>query len=131
MPAQPISPSLPEIPPRFVKTVLPSTLRDQKLRIPNKIVRKIGHELSNVVHITVPNGYVWQVKLKKEWRKVQFDDGWQGFVEAYPISVDSLVLFEYESNSTFHAHIYDETACEINYPSSDEESHISSEESHP
>ncbi|GAY66835.1 hypothetical protein CUMW_251980 [Citrus unshiu] len=69
MPSQPISLSLLEIPPRFVKAVLPSILRDQKLRIPNKIVRKIGHELSVVAHITVRNGYVWQVKLNKEWRK--------------------------------------------------------------
>ncbi|KAL9411062.1 hypothetical protein AB3S75_044775 [Citrus x aurantiifolia] len=99
-------------------------------RIPNKIARKIGHELFDVEHITVPNGYVWQVKLKKEWRKVRFDDGWQDFVEAYSISVGSLVLFEYKSNSTFHAHIYNEIACEINYPSSDEESHTSGEESH-
>ncbi|KAK9180115.1 hypothetical protein WN943_029322 [Citrus x changshan-huyou] len=127
----PISPSSLEIPPRFVKVVLPSTLRDQKMRIPNKIVRKIGNELSDVAHITIPNGYVWQVKLKKEGRKVRSDYGWQDFVEAYSISVGSLVLFEYESNSTFQAHIYDETACEINYPSSNEESHTSGEESHP
>ncbi|KDO55709.1 hypothetical protein CISIN_1g048225mg, partial [Citrus sinensis] len=127
----PILPSLPEIPPRFVKARLLSTLRDQKLRILNKIVRKISHELSDMVHIIVPNGYVWQVKLNKEGRNVRFDDGWQDFVEAYSISVGSLVLFEYESNSTFQAHIYDETAWEINYPSSDKESHTSGEEFHP
>ncbi|XP_015381359.2 B3 domain-containing transcription factor VRN1-like [Citrus sinensis] len=100
-------------------------------RILNKIVRKISHELSDMVHIIVPNGYVWQVKLNKEGRNVRFDDGWQDFVEAYSISVGSLVLFEYESNSTFQAHIYDETAWEINYPSSDKESHTSGEEFHP
>ena len=89
-------------------------------RIPDKVARKIGHELSDWEDITVPNSYSWQVKLKKEGRNVWFDDGWQDFVEAYSISVGSFLLFEYESNSTFQAHIYDETACEINYQSSDE-----------
>lgn len=126
---QPISSSsLPETPPSFLKVVLRSTLRHKKLRIPQKLVRKFGHELSDVAAIMVPNGRVWQVRLTKDGKTVWFDDGWQDFVTGNSISIGYFLVFKYEKNSTFQVLIFDMTACEIDYPYSDEESDEQSSE---
>lgn len=83
---------------------------------------KFGHELSDVAAIIVPNGRVWRVRLTKDGRRVCFGDGWQDFVGSNSISVGYFLVFKYEKNSTFQVLIFDMTACEIDYPYSDEES---------
>lgn len=85
-------------------------------------MRNFGHELSDVATIMVPNGRVWRVKLMKNGRRVSFGDGWQDFVASNSISVGYFLVFRYEKNSTFQVLIIDMTACEIDYPYSDEES---------
>lgn len=85
-------------------------------------MRKFEHELSDVAVIMVPNGRVWRVRLTKDGKRVSFGDGWQDFVASNSISVGYFLVFRYEKNSTFQVLIFDMTACEIDYPYSDEES---------
>ncbi|KAJ4716410.1 B3 domain-containing transcription factor VRN1 [Melia azedarach] len=113
--------SLPE-PPHFFKIVLTSTLEEKKLRIPQKFVRKFGHELPNTATLIVPNGSCWSVDLKKDGKNVWFCDGWHEFVETHSISAGYFLVFKYGKNSRFHVLIFDLTACEIDYLCNDKES---------
>ncbi|KAH7575165.1 hypothetical protein JRO89_XS02G0056600 [Xanthoceras sorbifolium] len=55
-----LSNSMEETPSHFFKVILPETLSDKKLRIPDMFVRKFGYELSAFATLTAPNGRVWQ-----------------------------------------------------------------------
>ncbi|KAK2665196.1 hypothetical protein Ddye_003770 [Dipteronia dyeriana] len=86
-------------------------------RLPEKFVRKFGDELSAVVTLMVPNGRTWHVQLTKEEKKILFLlDGWHDFVKYYSISAGSFMVFKYRKNSSFHVLIFDQSACEIQYP---------------
>ncbi|KAL5788449.1 hypothetical protein ACOSP7_005398 [Xanthoceras sorbifolium] len=110
------SSSLAEAPSHFFKIILPATLEEKKLRIPEKFVRKFGDELSDVATIRVPNGRVWHVKLIKEGKKIWFHDGWHDFVKYHLICAGYFLVFKYEKDSNFHGLIFDKTACEVQYP---------------
>ncbi|KAL5788463.1 hypothetical protein ACOSP7_005412 [Xanthoceras sorbifolium] len=69
-----LSNSMEETPSHFFKVILPETLSDKKLRIPDMFVRKFGYELSAFATLTAPNGRVWQVGLTKYGRKTWFDE---------------------------------------------------------
>ncbi|KAK2665197.1 hypothetical protein Ddye_003771 [Dipteronia dyeriana] len=105
-----------ETPSHFFKVILPATLQDKKLMIPEKFVRKFGDELSAVAKLTVPNGHAWHVGFTKDGRKMWFDDGWPDFVNHFSICVGYFLVFRYIKNSNFHVLIFDTTACEIQYP---------------
>ncbi|CAK7329782.1 unnamed protein product [Dovyalis caffra] len=99
----------------FFKIITQSTLKDKKLRIPNKFVRKFGEELSEVAKVFLPNGHSWQIALTKANNSIWFDDGWLQFVEHHSIGYGHLLVFGYRGYSNFHALIFDKTACEIRY----------------
>ncbi|KAK3195632.1 hypothetical protein Dsin_013406 [Dipteronia sinensis] len=105
-----------ETPSHFFKVILPATLQDKKLMIPEKFVRKFGDELSAVAKLTVPNGHAWHVGFTKDGRKMWFDDGWHDFVNHFLICAGYFLVFRYGKNSNFHVLIFDTTACEIRYP---------------
>ncbi|KAK1559151.1 hypothetical protein Q3G72_011214 [Acer saccharum] len=105
-----------ETPSHFFKVILPATLQDKKLVIPEKFVRKFGDELSAVAKLTVPNGHAWHVGFTKAGRKMWFDDGWPDFVNHFSICAGYFLVFRYGKNSNFHVLIFDKTACEIRYP---------------
>ncbi|KAK3195635.1 hypothetical protein Dsin_026945 [Dipteronia sinensis] len=115
--AEPISSNpLAVTPFHFFKVVLPATLEEKKLRIPEKFVRKFGDELCAIVTLTVPNGRTWHVKLKKDEKKIWFHDGWHDFIKYHSICAGSFLVFKYGKNSNFHVVIFDQSACEIQYP---------------
>ncbi|XP_022749180.1 B3 domain-containing transcription factor VRN1-like isoform X3 [Durio zibethinus] len=87
--------------PFFHKLILSSTLLDKKLRIPDNFVQKFRDELSIAAALTVPDGHVWRVGIKKADNKVWFQEGWQEFVERYYIRVCYFLVFRYEGNSAF------------------------------
>ncbi|XP_017971809.1 PREDICTED: B3 domain-containing transcription factor VRN1 isoform X4 [Theobroma cacao] len=87
--------------PFFHKLILSSTLQDKKLRIPDNFVKKFRDELSVAAALTVPDGHVWRVGIKKADNKVWFQEGWQEFVERYYIRVGYFLIFRYEGNSAF------------------------------
>ncbi|XP_059447097.1 B3 domain-containing transcription factor VRN1-like isoform X2 [Corylus avellana] len=103
--------------PYFHKLILSSTIQAKQLRIPENFVKKFRQELSAVARLSVPDGHVWQVGLKKVENGVWFQDGWQEFVECYSIRVGYLLVFRYEGNSGFFVHIFNLTNSEINYHS--------------
>ncbi|KAK8259178.1 hypothetical protein V6Z11_D13G039400 [Gossypium hirsutum] len=74
--SQPTGPSLPHKKSCiFYKLMVASILHDKKLKIPNKFVKKFGHELSSITTLNVPSGRLWLVELRKEnKRKNNVDD---------------------------------------------------------
>ncbi|KAI9181512.1 hypothetical protein LWI28_015737 [Acer negundo] len=115
--SEPISSNpLAESPFHFFKVILPATLEEKKLRIPEKFVRKFGDELSDVATLRVPNGQVWHVRLTKDGKKIWFHVGWHDFVKYHSICVGYFLVFKYGKNSNFDVLIFDMTACDIQYP---------------
>ncbi|XWS67974.1 hypothetical protein CRYUN_Cryun04dG0050400 [Craigia yunnanensis] len=101
--------------PFFLKLILSTTLQDKKLRIPDNFVKKFRDELSVAAALTVPDGHVWRVGIKKADNKVWFQEGWQEFVERYYIRVGYFLVFRYEGNSAFSVSIFNLYNSEINY----------------
>lgn len=84
-------------------------------RIPDNFVKKFKDELSVAVALTVPDGHVWRVGLRKVSDKIWFQDGWQEFVERYYIRIGYFLVFRYEGNSAFSVYIFNLSFSEINY----------------
>ncbi|OIV99447.1 hypothetical protein TanjilG_17257 [Lupinus angustifolius] len=103
--------------PSFFKLLLPSTVQAKQLRIPDNFLRKYEGELSTTATLSVPDGSVWRVGLKKADNKLWFVDGWPEFVQRYSISVGYLLVFRYEGKSSFNVHIFNLATSEINYQS--------------
>ncbi|XP_057456328.1 B3 domain-containing transcription factor VRN1-like [Lotus japonicus] len=99
--------------PSFYKLVLPSTVQAKQLRLPDNFMRKYGGELSPFATLSVPDGSVWRVGLKKADNKSWLVDGWQEFVQRYSIGVGYLLVFRYEGKSSFNVNIL--ATSEINY----------------
>ncbi|KAK1559972.1 hypothetical protein Q3G72_020682 [Acer saccharum] len=110
-----------ETPQHFFKVILASTLEEEKLRIPEKFVKKFRDELSTFATITTPDGRVWQVGLLKDGGKIWFHHGLLDFIEYYSICVGYFLVFEYEKRSKFHVIILDTSTFEISYPYNFEE----------
>ncbi|XP_056856047.1 B3 domain-containing transcription factor VRN1-like isoform X3 [Raphanus sativus] len=104
--------------PFFHKLIFPSTIQEKTLRVPDKFASKFKEELSVAVALTVPDGHVWRVGLRKaDNNKIWFQDGWQEFVDRYSIRIGYLLIFRYEGNSAFSVCIYNLSHSEINYHS--------------
>ncbi|KAF3532669.1 hypothetical protein DY000_02042410 [Brassica cretica] len=117
--------------PFFHKLIFSSTIQEKRLvislpplhlllppRVPDKFVSKFKDELSVAVALTVPDGHVWRVELRKaDNNKIWFQDGWQEFVDRYSIRIGYLLIFRYEGNSAFSVYIYNLSHSEINYHS--------------
>jgi hypothetical protein len=85
-------------------------------RIPNEFIARFGNELKNVATITVPDGCIWEMELKKCGNDVFFCNKWQEFIEYYSIGYGWYLSFNYEGNSKFSVTIIDVTSVEICYP---------------
>ncbi|CAJ1932821.1 unnamed protein product [Sphenostylis stenocarpa] len=103
--------------PCFHKLVLPIILQSRQLRIPDNFLRKYGTQLSTIATLTVPDGSVWRIGLKKADSRIWFVDGWQDFIQRYSITVGYFLVFMYEGNSSFIVHIFNLSTSEINYQS--------------
>ncbi|TYH37960.1 hypothetical protein ES332_D12G077100v1 [Gossypium tomentosum] len=102
--------------PHFFKIILEATIRDKKLGIPRKFVRKYGKGLSSSVLLTVPSGDTWHAQLTKSDGVVWFQNGWQAFAEYYSLQYGHFLVFRYEGNGKFLVLIFDMSASEIEYP---------------
>lgn len=96
---------------------LESNLTCELQRLPDNFMRKYGGELLPIVTLSVPDGSVWRVGLKKADNKYWFLDGWKEFVKHYSISIGYLLVFKYEGKSSFSVHIFNLATSEINYQS--------------
>ncbi|XP_031249456.1 B3 domain-containing transcription factor VRN1-like [Pistacia vera] len=110
------SKSLAETSPHFFKVILPSTLEEKKLGIPERFAKMFGDELSSVAMLTIPDGHVWPVGLTREGSKFWFQDGWNDFVQNNSICAGYFLVFKYAKKPIFQVLIFDMTACEIHYP---------------
>jgi len=87
----------------------------QLQRIPDNFLSKYGAELSTVATITVPDGSLWRLGLKKVDNGVCIVDGWQDFIQRYLIDIGYLLVFTYEGRSNFTIYIFRTT--ELDYQS--------------
>lgn len=87
-------------------------------RIPDSFVKRFKDELSVAAALTVPDGHVSRVGLKKADNKIWFQEGWQEFIERYSIRVGFFLIFRYEGNSAFSVSIFNLSSSEIFYHSS-------------
>ncbi|KAK7401496.1 hypothetical protein VNO78_13026 [Psophocarpus tetragonolobus] len=100
----------------FLKIILPSPIHADQMRIPKEFLKRFGDELSTVATISVPDGRVWKMRLKKCGKDVLFCSQWREFVKYYSLHYGSHLVFRYEGNSKFHVLIFDITSAEIYYP---------------
>ncbi|ESW20600.1 hypothetical protein PHAVU_005G000700 [Phaseolus vulgaris] len=100
----------------FLKIILPSAIHATQMRIPEEFIKRFGDELSTVATITVPDGRVWKMRLKKCGKDVFFSSKWREFVNYYSLGYGSHLIFRYVGNSKFCVLIFDITAAEICYP---------------
>eukprot|EP00257_Ricinus_communis_P028005 XP_025015419.1 B3 domain-containing transcription factor VRN1-like [Ricinus communis] len=106
--------------PHLFKIILDKTIRDGKLGVPKKFARKYGKNLSSLVLLKIFDGSVWQVELTKSDGGIWLQKGWQEFAKHYPLAHGHLLIFEFHqrSSSHFNVLIFDKSASEIDYPSS-------------
>ncbi|XP_021890131.1 B3 domain-containing transcription factor VRN1-like [Carica papaya] len=102
--------------PHFFKIILQDSLRDGKLKIPDKFWQKFGSGLPSSVELVAPCGAVWRVGVTKSDREGWLQHGWRIFSEHYSLSHGHLVLFRFNGDGEFHIIIFDMTATEIDYP---------------
>ncbi|XP_043714421.1 B3 domain-containing protein At4g34400-like [Telopea speciosissima] len=124
-------PSQPEQRPHFFKIIVNSSFESGELVIPKEFTRQFAMEIADVAVLKVPSGRKWQVEVKKVDDSVRFQNGLRGFLEYYSISVGHFLVFRYNGNSTFLVLIFNPSACEIDYPTDNdddrEESNLHSE----
>ncbi|KAI4330331.1 hypothetical protein MLD38_028629 [Melastoma candidum] len=104
--------------PHFFKVILHEDLhKTHSLKVPTKFVRKYGTNLSNLVHLKLPNGDAWAVELQRDDHGgLSLRKGWADFIEYCCICLGYFLVFRYEGDSCFHVVVFDATACEIEYP---------------
>ncbi|CAF2105902.1 hypothetical protein HID58_079365 [Brassica napus] len=100
---------------KFIKIILPSTIKEKMMKIPARFVR-LGPKLTDTVTIQTPVGFKRSIRIKRTGNEVWFDNGWSEFAEAHSISEGHFLYFCYEGNSSFRVMIFDVSASEIDYP---------------
>ncbi|KAI3958052.1 hypothetical protein MKW98_020694 [Papaver atlanticum] len=72
-----------------------------QMEIPEKVVRKIGRTLSDIVALKSTDGIFWNVELKRSEGKVWFYKGWKEFTEHYSLRDGHVLGISYNGNSQF------------------------------
>ncbi|XP_062075797.1 B3 domain-containing transcription factor VRN1-like [Humulus lupulus] len=103
--------------PHFYKMIMEHTLKQNKLWIPDRFVRKCGETLKESVFVKVSCGSKWKMKLKYYDQKFWLEEGWADFANYYNIKRGYMLMFRYDGNSEFYVVILDITTVEIDYPS--------------
>ncbi|KAJ4963153.1 hypothetical protein NE237_023092 [Protea cynaroides] len=111
------SPCKPKQRPHFFKVIVKTSLEKAELMIPTEFTRQYAKEVAEVAVIKVPSGRKWQIEVKKVDGTVWFRNGFRGFLKYYSISIGHFLVFRYDGNSTFSVFIFNQSACEMNYPS--------------
>ncbi|KAI3946042.1 hypothetical protein MKX01_024798 [Papaver californicum] len=76
-----------------------------QMEIPEKVVRKIGRTLSDIVALKSANGILWNVELKRSGGKVWFYKGWKEFTEDHSLRDGHVLGISYNGNSQFYVRI--------------------------
>ncbi|XP_015580393.1 B3 domain-containing protein At3g18960 [Ricinus communis] len=106
---------------RFFKFILEATIREGKIMLPKKFVRRHGNEIPSTVTLETPTGASWQVELLKNSTggEFWFDKGWKEFVEGLSLEHGNVVFFKYDGVCHFDVIICDESGIEIEYSSNE------------
>ncbi|KAI3849871.1 hypothetical protein MKW98_026785 [Papaver atlanticum] len=72
-----------------------------QMEIPQKVLRKIGRTLSDIVALKGANGRLWNVELKRSGGKVCFYKGWKEFTEHLSLRDGYVLGISYSGNSHF------------------------------
>ncbi|KAI3881065.1 hypothetical protein MKX03_015695 [Papaver bracteatum] len=72
-----------------------------QMEIPQKVVRKIGRTLSDIIALKSADGILWNVELKRSEGKVWFDKGWKEFTEHNSLRDGHVLGISYNGNSKF------------------------------
>ncbi|XP_026417642.1 B3 domain-containing transcription factor VRN1-like [Papaver somniferum] len=75
------------------------------MEIPQKVLRKIGRTLSDIVALKSANGRLWNVELKRSGGKVWFYKGWKEFTEHLSLRDGYVLGISYNGNSHFDVRI--------------------------
>nr|XP_043633513.1 B3 domain-containing transcription factor VRN1-like [Erigeron canadensis] len=100
----------------FLRIILSNDTPSTGIRLSKKFTGKHGKELSDKVALKLPNGDIWEVKVKKSKGEIWLKKGWGEFVEHYGIKFGHLLMFKYEGCSIFGVVIFSSNASEIEYP---------------
>ncbi|KAI3884924.1 hypothetical protein MKX03_037860 [Papaver bracteatum] len=76
-----------------------------EMEIPQKVLRKIGRTLSDIVALKSANGRLWNVELKRSGGKVWFHKGWKEFTEHLSLRDGYVLGVGYNGNSHFYVRI--------------------------
>ncbi|KAI3954726.1 hypothetical protein MKW92_020667 [Papaver armeniacum] len=76
-----------------------------QMEIPQKVLRKIGRTLSDIVALKSANGRLWNVELKRSGGKVWFYKGWKEFIEHLSLMDGYVLGISYNGNSHFDVRI--------------------------
>ncbi|KAF5202845.1 B3 domain-containing transcription factor vrn1 [Thalictrum thalictroides] len=100
----------------FFKIIHPNIIKDQQLDLPYMFVRKHQNDFSDYVTLKVPNGNVWNVRLRKINDKFCLCDGWKDFADHHSICAGHFTTFKYKGSCRFDVMICDMSMVEIDYP---------------
>lgn len=101
--------------PRFFKIILQENLQSNNLVLPTKFTMEYQNELSDTAKLSVSDGRVWKLELRRE-HGISLNDGFREFADYYSLSHGHWLVFKYKGSSRFTVHIFDKSSCEISYP---------------
>lgn len=102
----------------FFKVMVPSFLT--KLSLPPAFCRKVSGEKSEEAVLTSSKG-TWHVKTGKCSKGlICFNEGWDKFVGHHGLNLGDFVVFEHKGDLHFNVSVFDSSACEKEFPASDQ-----------
>lgn len=73
--------------------------------------------LGHSIVLTVPNGAVWRMGLKRSNGSVWLEKGWLEFANFYSVEQGFFIFFTHEGvDSCFRVRIFNKSSLEIDYP---------------
>lgn len=92
-------------------------------RIPEAFAsRYCKNNLQNVAYLEVPSGKIWEVEVVHSKDEIWLAKGWEDFSDYHSISCGQFLMFGYNGRSHFNVTIFDLSATEIEYPTTENDS---------
>ncbi|XP_059312733.1 B3 domain-containing protein LOC_Os12g40080-like isoform X1 [Lycium ferocissimum] len=89
------------------------------LRIPEDFASRYCKNLQNLAYLEVPTGKVWEVEVVHSEGQIWLAKGWRDFSDYYSIDCGHFLMFGYNGLSHFNVTIFDLSATEIEYPTTE------------
>ncbi|KAJ4785009.1 B3 domain-containing protein [Rhynchospora pubera] len=82
------------------------------ITLPEKVKIHFASLAGKLLELKRPNGKIWYVGLVKNGEKLVLQPGWHDFVSANDVSQNDLLVFKYNSETTFEVLIFDQSGFE-------------------